>query len=359
MTARKKRGFLHHARHTFLPMKSNNHHPHILKSEVVFSVLALVLVFEVAVLAQGVLLFRSPNFMASVLPAVVADLTNTQRTDNSLQPLTADPLLAQAAQGKANDMAAKGYFSHVSPDGTLPWYWFKQVGYNYQFAGENLAINFNDSNDVVNAWMASPMHRANILKQEYTKEGIGIATGMYQGKSTVFVVQFFASQGAATTATAPKAPDTVATAISKTDKKALVVPVPTELMTTSKGSSSPTATTTRAQVVVNTGAPEVLGTETGAPVVVSYLLQPNFFQKLLASPFSTANVIFEVIAAFFVAVLISGIMFRKRLPRMTATIGGLLIIVVVLGFVLMNTHFLSSKVQVDQGSGLSTSGQNN
>jgi hypothetical protein len=340
-------------------MAGNNHHPHVLKREIVFCVLVLVIMVEVGVLAQGLLLFNSPNLLASVLPAVVADLTNTQRTDNSLQPLTVSPLLSEAAQDKADDMAAKGYFSHVSPDGTLPWYWFKQVGYNYQYAGENLAINFNDSNDVVNAWMASPMHRANILKQQYTQVGIGIATGMYQGEQTTFVVQFFASPettaslAAASTNSAKTSPiasvtksNPLAVAGNDANKTLQSAPPPTELMTTSAGSASPIATTAVPQSEpVATGVPTVLGTETGGPA--SSATQPTFFQTLMASPFSTANIIFVVIGAFFLSVLIAGFIYRKRLPRMTATIGGLSVVVVVLGFALLNNHFSSGQVRVD------------
>ena len=67
----------------------------------------------------------------------------------------------------------------------------------------------------------------------------------------------------------------------------------------------------------------------------------------------------EVIAVFFSAVLVAGVIFRKRLPRMTATIGGLSVIIVVLGIALMNTHFLAEKVQIDQGSNVNVSNQNN
>jgi hypothetical protein len=67
----------------------------------------------------------------------------------------------------------------------------------------------------------------------------------------------------------------------------------------------------------------------------------------MASPFSTANIIFVVIGAFFLSVLIAGFIYRKRLPRMTATIGGLSVVVVVLGFALLNNHFSSGQVRVD------------
>jgi uncharacterized protein YkwD len=318
-----KKPLLHHLRHSVLPMKANDQHPQVLKREIVIGVLVFALILETAVLAQGLLVFKSPNFAASVLPAVVAELTDTQRTDNNLQPLSVNPLLSQAAQDKANDMAAKGYFSHVSPDGTLPWRWFTKAGYSYEFAGENLAINFDDSNNVVNAWMASPMHRANILKSQYTETGIGIATGMYEGHSTTFVVQFFAKPALAAAvpnvSAPPKDPAKAHVAIAATGVRKALEAMP---------------------VAASSTAPSVLGVETNT-------VHPNFFQKLLASPFSTASLIFTTLAAFFISVLAAGLIYRKRLPRMTATIGGLTIIVVVLGLAIMNRHFLSSNVRVD------------
>lgn len=334
-------------------MKGNNHHPHVLKREIVFAVLSFVLLIEAVVLAQGLLIFRNPGYMASVLPAVVADLVNSQRTDTGLQALTVNPLLTEAAQDKANDMAAKGYFAHVSPDGTLPWYWFKLVGYNYQFAGENLAVNFDDSNDVVTAWMNSPTHKANILKQQYTETGIGVATGMYEGKETTFIVQEFASPAPAEQAPAaaptpvetptasPASPGSGQVAINTPSVQN--VPAPTELMTTNvPAANAPT----------NISNPVVLGAETSAvpatPAAKPPVSNPSEIQTLLASPFSTGNEIFVMIGAFFLAVLIAGIIYRKRLPRMTATIGGLSVVVVVLGFAIINTHFLSNKVQIDQ-----------
>lgn len=128
---------------------------------------------------------------AAVVQSQVVALTNGERTANLLGQLTESPLLTQAAQAKANDMASKGYFSHTGPDGQMPWSWFTEVGYDYRYAGENLAVRFSDSKQVVDAWMASPTHKANIVKPQYTEIGIGIADGTYQGRPVTFVVQFF------------------------------------------------------------------------------------------------------------------------------------------------------------------------
>ncbi len=119
--------------------------------------------------------------------------TNEDRVQNGAGVLLEDKLLDKAAQAKADDMAKLGYFSHVEPDGAQPWHWFTAAGYYYQRAGENLAINFGDAQSLESAWMNSPAHRANLLKQSYTRVGIGIAKGTYQGKPATFVVQFFAT----------------------------------------------------------------------------------------------------------------------------------------------------------------------
>jgi hypothetical protein len=111
-------------------------------------------------------------------------------------------------------MAEYGYFAHYSPRGVSPWYWFEQVSYSFIHAGENLAVHFTDSGEVVQAWMRSPTHRANIMNAQFTEIGIGTATGTYQGHPTVFVVQLFGAPnpaGAVTALPAPRA-QVVATA---------------------------------------------------------------------------------------------------------------------------------------------------
>ncbi|MDO8552694.1 MAG: CAP domain-containing protein [bacterium] len=120
-------------------------------------------------------------------------LVNADRAGNGAKPVAEDALLNLAAQKKADDMAARGYFSHTAPDGSQPWKWFTSAGYYYTSAGENLAMDFNSADSIERAWMNSPSHRKNLLNTKYTKMGIGIAQGIYNGKSTTFVVQFFAA----------------------------------------------------------------------------------------------------------------------------------------------------------------------
>lgn len=136
------------------------------------------------------LIIRSDQY-AAVIAAVLVDLANGDRTSQRLDSLTINPALVVAAQAKADDMATYSYFAHVSPQGVDPWHWFKEAGYSFNYAGENLAVDFSDSSDVNTAWMNSPTHRENILDPHFTEIGIATAQGMYQGRPTVFVVQEF------------------------------------------------------------------------------------------------------------------------------------------------------------------------
>ena len=72
-------------------------------------------------------------------------------------------------------MAQKGYFAHVSPEGLTPWYWLGEVGYTFSHAGENLAVNFAEPEEVVDAWMNSLAHRTNILNGNFQEIGIAIS----------------------------------------------------------------------------------------------------------------------------------------------------------------------------------------
>lgn len=104
-------------------------------------------------------------------------LTNEQRESNGLPALATNELLRQSACHKAADMVKHGYFAHVAPDGTEPWHYFREAGYEYQHAGENLARNFTDDAALVQAWMDSPTHRDNVLG-DFEEQGICSVEGV-------------------------------------------------------------------------------------------------------------------------------------------------------------------------------------
>lgn len=164
------------------------------------------LIFRIALIGAGIIiLFFSGIFpleeylarvpasglTAAVVAADVASLTNDNRTERDLPALSINPLLTEAAQLKAADMAKHSYYAHISPDGKSPLYWLNLVGYTYLNAGENLVIDRTTSEDAVEAWMDSPDHRENILRPQFTEMGIGVAEGKYEGTRTIFVVQEF------------------------------------------------------------------------------------------------------------------------------------------------------------------------
>lgn len=179
--------------HFFVPHSGNGHKPGYFSSGAVVAMLLFILGSFSLYLADIKLLATRDSLLAAILPTVLAYETNQERVRNNLGMVEMDNELNLAAQYKANDMAEKSYFAHVSPEGKTPWYWLDLSGYQYVYAGENLAANFEESNDVVNAWIASPTHHANLIKPQYTKMGIGIARGKLNGQDTMFVVQLFAT----------------------------------------------------------------------------------------------------------------------------------------------------------------------
>jgi len=117
--------------------------------------------------------------------------TNKERVVNNLNALTVNEKLNQAAAAKAAYMFKYNFWAHVAPDGTEPWYFFTRAGYDYRFAGENLARDFGNSTDVVQAWMDSPSHRENLLSPNYTEIGFAVVNGNLDGLETTLVVQLF------------------------------------------------------------------------------------------------------------------------------------------------------------------------
>jgi len=186
----------------FIPSEHNDYRPSSLEARASGIMLLLILCTFALANVHAILLVSSDWFVGSIIPAALVTLSNDQRAGDALPTLTRNATLDAAAQLKANDMAEKGYFAHESPEGMTPWHWFGVAGYNYAYAGENLAVLFSDSEDVVRAWMNSPGHRANILGSHYTEIGIGTAKGIYKGVPTVFVVQLFGTPATAITPTA-------------------------------------------------------------------------------------------------------------------------------------------------------------
>ena len=110
----------------------------------------------------------------------VVRLVNEIRQQNGLKPLTENWELSRVARYKSQDMLDNRYFSHTSPTYGSPFQMIKAFGLSYRTAGENIAKGYASPQAVVNGWMNSSGHRANILNVSYTQIGIGyVAQGNY------------------------------------------------------------------------------------------------------------------------------------------------------------------------------------
>lgn len=318
-----KKPLHHHLLDYFLPHERNNYHPNLFSAVSIAALVFAVIIFEGAYLVQTKYVFLKTDFLASVLPGALVALTNQDRAIQGLAGVTQDALLDKAAQAAAEDMAANGYFAHVSPDGKDPWYWLNQAGYKYSYAGENLAVNFTDSENVQSAWMESPTHRANIVKREYTQVGFGTANGMYEGQETTFVVSFFAAPAVVELAEA--------------------LPVEVRLQQQVEGSQASTTSTSTVQVL---GTQTVVADNSGAAAAAAPAPDtPSWLARFLASPLHTLWAIFTVLFAIIATALVITILSRAKVQHPRVLIGGTMLLALIGTSMLLSSE-LAGNVQL-------------
>jgi len=321
----------------FIPHEGNNHRPHFLHKESIRNVLILVIFLEVfTFLIPTLSQINRTGGMAAVLPAILSDLTNEERQTQNLQNLTVNPILNDAAEMKATDMATKGYFAHTSPEGKTPWYWLSQVGYKYQYAGENLAINFSDSKDVTNAWMASPTHKANIIKENYTEVGTGVATGMYEGKETIFVAQVYANP-------LPKTIEQIEPIKTEAKNNGIV----SNLATINESSNVLGAETVTKTENTNTITPVKVETKIidTTPNQIKPIQTSTFIQKAFASPRGTTNTIMSILFGIVVISLLLNIFIKIKHHHPDLITNGLITLVII-GAILVANYYLTHRDMV-------------
>lgn len=173
----------------FIPHKKNSYRPHFIRR---YGLVAII--FVVAGLQLGYNAAKTGNFLGVESDITVTSLfsqTNVARLDVGKPTLKLNEKLNHAAYLKAQHMFSGQYWSHVAPDGTKPWKWFGDVGYNYDEAGENLAKNFTSANAVMTAWLNSPEHKENIMKSSYQDVGFAVVTGELNGDPTTLVVALY------------------------------------------------------------------------------------------------------------------------------------------------------------------------
>jgi len=132
----------------------------------------------------------TPTLSPEEIKKDIFRLVNEERIKKGLKPLKENDKLDNSANLKLDDLINKKYYSHISPDGLAPWYFFKKAGYSYKDAGENLAKGYNLPALVVENWMASKEHKENILNKNFTETGIAVR---YDDLISSIVVQHFAS----------------------------------------------------------------------------------------------------------------------------------------------------------------------
>ncbi|MDP1721754.1 MAG: CAP domain-containing protein [Candidatus Gottesmanbacteria bacterium] len=178
-------------RHLFTPHHSNNHHARVLHVDAMFVYLLAFVLFKF-LLTLGHTQFPDVlGFATDIRVEQLFSAINAKRAEAGLGALVLDQRLSRAAALKAQDMFAKGYWAHNSPSGKTPWEFVTVAGYRYRVAGENLAKNFSVSSGVVDAWMASPTHRENIMRGDYKDIGFAVVNGVLAGEETTLVVQMF------------------------------------------------------------------------------------------------------------------------------------------------------------------------
>jgi hypothetical protein len=183
--------FNHFIHHFFIPRERNNYkakalHSHMLSSYLLFFIAFGFFVSQINLSHDNVL-----GYATDISVDKLFRLTNEEREKEGLSQLKYNDQLAEAANKKANDMYTQNYWAHYAPDGSTPWSFILGSGYKYEYAGENLAKNFLFSDGVVEAWMKSPTHRENIMRDEYSEVGFAVVNGVLNGEETTLVVQMF------------------------------------------------------------------------------------------------------------------------------------------------------------------------
>ena len=340
----------------FIPHDENDHKPHILRPRTIALVCVLSIAAELLFLSGlSVPVSSRAPFLGDIVVGALTDGTNVARVANNLPSLQVSPLLQRAAQEKVNDMVANSYFAHTSPQGVTPWYWFANVGYDFTYAGENLAVDFSDSQDVTTARPNSPEHRANIMDTHFTQFGIAIATGTYEGQPVIFVAEEFgapsplmvvgseagSSFGAQAAATAPSVPKKVVAASKPAPAvigvSALTTSSSDQMFVAVKGASAEAP----AAVSATGSAPSVAQAPAIAP---KFVPQTNVVQQMAANPRSAMNDVYLFIAVLFALALALNIFIKVRVQHPNIILGGLVAISLAGIFIVLNQHIFLSTI---------------
>lgn len=217
-----------------------------------------------------------PGYIAIGAPGVdSADLMariNTERTNRNLPSLAVNAMLNNAANLKSQDMINREYFAHVDPDGNYAWPLVENEGYKpYKSLGENLAVDFTSAATVVNAWMNSPGHRANVLSEKYEDQGMAAVYGDFENHQTYLITNLFGTLMKSPTPSPTPAPVQAETPAPTPNPGPIAVvepnPTPTPTPTTASETTPTQSSTESTTLIVDTEPVETsIPVEEEAPV---------------------------------------------------------------------------------------------
>lgn len=182
---------MHPAKRIILPHDESGERAHAINTPAlslyVLFIAVSVFTFQFLTSRSGLVL----GYATDIKVEEIVNLTNAEREKAGLGTLSFNEKLSAAAKNKAEDMFEDDYWAHIARDGTTPWVFIENSGYDFFAAGENLARDFNDSEAVVRAWMNSPSHKDNVLGASYKDIGVAVVNGDLAGSETTLVVQMF------------------------------------------------------------------------------------------------------------------------------------------------------------------------
>ena len=299
-------------RHWFTPHTTNNFRAKILHNSSIFFLIGLL--FGANIFLR--LLEQTPlhilGFSSSITINEVVTKTNEERLKAGLSPLNYNEKLADAARRKAANMLEENYWAHSSPSGKSPWTWFKAAGYNYLFAGENLAKDFGSTDRLISAWMASTTHKENIVNPKYKEIGIAVVPATLSGSETVLVVQLFGTPSNGGTLTTAPPPS--------------VIPKPAEIAKIETIEPEPTPVP---EVILSTPAPQ--------EVVIAQVTPP----KLPLNSFNLKKILSLFTTLLFVIALITDLIL-SRSQSLSRRVGNNWSHIIFINFILLATMIVKA-----------------
>lgn len=297
------RDFLHHL---LLPRESNNHRARLLHAKSLFLLVSILFLIN---FLTPTIEHRYPSVLGTAADISVDELlslTNQKRAEVGLAPLSLDGQLSSAAHAKAQDMFANNYWAHVSPSGVTPWFFIKSSGYEYVYAGENLARGFTTAGDTVAAWMASPGHRDNMLSANYKEIGFAVLSGSLTGDETILVVEMFGSRSTAPSSVGSSQSQIAQvqpTAVPPTVQPTLFVPTtfPTAIQLPTTAIPTPTITPT---IAINRP-------ETVAPTD-PFLIASVKNEPLVNKPALTQSIAFGIVVLFLIILILDIVIISRN-----------------------------------------------